>query len=73
MRNDLRVGFPDHQAAEQRQRRSVFAVAQYRREDFIVLQAVLAAGLEVFDAIGWRRVDHAGAGIERDVLAEIDR
>ena len=71
--DDLRIRLPDRQAAEQRQRRRELAVAHHRREDLVVLHAVAPAGLEVLDAVGRRRVHDAGAGIERDVLAEVDR
>ena len=45
----------------------------HRREDLVVLHAVAAAGLEVLDAVGRRRVHDAGAGIQRHVVAEVDR
>ena len=71
--DDLRVRLPDVHAAEQRQRRIVFPVAHHRREDLAVLHAVAPAGLEVLHAICRRRMHDAGAGIERDVFAEVDR
>jgi hypothetical protein len=51
----------------------VHAVALHRAEDLVVLHAVALAGAEVLDAVGRRRVHDAGAGIERHVVAEIDR
>ena len=51
----------------------VLAVAHHRREDLVVLHAVAAAGLEVLHAVGRRRMHDAGAGVERDVVAEVDR
>ena len=72
LRHDLEVGVPDHHAAEQRQRFHEPAVALHGREDLLVLHAVAPAGLEVLDAVGRRRMHDPGAGIERDVVAEID-
>ena len=71
--DDLGIGLPDHHAAEERQRGRVFAVGHHRREDLLVLHAVVAAGVEVLDAVGGRAVHDAGAGVERHVFAEIDR
>src|SRR5262252_6069867 len=70
--NDLRIRVPDQLAAEERQARRVTAVALHRIEDVIVAQTVAPARLEVLDAIGRRAVDDAGAGVEGNVLAEID-
>ena len=71
--DDLRIGVPDLQAAEKRQRGREHAVALDRIEDLVVRHAVCLARHEVLDAVGRRRVDDAGAGVERHVVAEIDR
>ena len=43
VRDDFGVGFPDHLAAKQRQRRNIFSVAHHRRLDVHVFHAVAAA------------------------------
>ena len=50
--DDLRVGVPDGQPAEQRQRGHVLAVAHHDVDDLVVLHAVGTAGLEVFHTVG---------------------
>ena len=71
--DDLRIGLPDHHAAEERQRGNVFAVGHHRREDLLIRHAVVAAGIEVLHAVGGRAVDDAGAGVQRHVFAEVHR
>ena len=53
--------------------RRVAAVAHHRVQDLVVLHAVRLARHEVVDAVGGRRVDDAGAGVERHVVAQVDR
>ncbi len=65
--------FPDRHAAEERQPRRVGAVAQHRLQDFVVGHAVRLARDEVVQTIGRRRVDDAGAGIQRHIFADKDR
>ena len=71
--DDLRVGIPDLHAAEERQRLGVDAVALHGIEDLVVGHAVRLARDEVLHAVGGRRVHDAGAGVERDVVAEVHR
>ena len=66
-------GFPDRHAAEQRQGAGEAAVAHHRLQDLVVLHAVRLAGLEVFQAVGRRRVDDAGAAVGGDVVGQVDR
>jgi hypothetical protein len=70
--DDGRIGLPDEHAAEEGQAGGKHAVALHRGEDLVVVHAVLAAGVEVLQAIGRRAMHDACTGIERDVLAEID-
>ena len=51
----------------------VDAVALDRIEDVVDRQAVRAAGVEVVDAVGRRRVDDAGAVFGGRVVGEVDR
>ena len=71
--DDRRLRLPDVQAAEQRQRAVVDAVALDRIEDVVDRQAVGAARVEVVDAVGRRRVDDAGAVFRGRVVGEVDR
>src|ERR1019366_10319517 len=71
--DDARRRLPDVLAAEERQGRGVGAVALDRVQDGVEREAVDAAGIEVLDAIGRRRVDDAGAVFGRRVLSEVDR
>ena len=70
--DDLRIRIPDLHAAEERQVGREHAVALHRIQDVVVLHAVAAARLEVVDAVRRRRMDDAGALLERHELAEID-
>nr|GEU28492.1 hypothetical protein [Tanacetum cinerariifolium] len=63
--------FPDRQPAEQRQGRSELAVAHDWREHLFVLHAMRAARDEVVQAIGWRRVHHAGAAFGGHVVGQV--
>lgn len=67
------VGLPDELAAEERQRVDVDAVALHRAEDVVVAHPVALAGIEVVFAVGRRRVDDTGAGIEGHVVGQVDR
>ena len=69
----LRIGLPDRQAAKERQRLDVAAVAQYRIDDVGIRHAVRLARHEVLDAISRRRVHDARAAFGRHIVAEIDR
>jgi hypothetical protein len=69
--DDDRIGLPDEHAAEEWQARGKHAVALHRGQDFVVVHAVLLAGVVVLQAIGRRAMDDAGAGVERDVVAQI--
>jgi hypothetical protein len=71
--DDLRVGLPDVLAAEQRQGGFVDAVALHRVENVVVLETVRHAGVEVFHAIGGRRVHDAGAVFGGGVVGQVDR
>ena len=71
--NDLRVRVPDREAAEKRQRLGVLAITHHGGEDVLVHHAVRFARVEVFDAVSGGRVDDAGAGVEGDVITEVDR
>ena len=69
--DDGGIGLPHEHAAEMGQAGGEDAVALHRGEDLVVVHAVLAAGLEVLQTIGRRAMHDAGAGVERDVFAEI--
>src|SRR5450830_1305308 len=66
-------GFPDAHAAKQRQGRGEFAIAHHRLDEIVILHAMRLARQEVVQAVGWRRVDHAGTGFGGHVFGQVQR
>ncbi len=71
--DDDRVGLPHIHATEERQRPGEHPVAHHRVDDLVGRHAIAVSGDEVIHAVGRRAVHDAGAGIESDVLRQIDR
>ena len=71
--DDGRIGLPDKLAAKERQVTDIHAVALHRAEDVVIAHAVAFAGTEVVLTIGRRRVHHASAGAQLNVVSQIDR
>ena len=69
---DLVGRSPDVEAAEERKRLGVGAVAHHGGEDLVVRHAVLLAGDEVVHAVGGSGVHDARTGRRVDVVGEID-
>src|SRR5688572_30517175 len=63
--DDLRVRFPDVHAAEERQRRNIPAVAHYRSENFVILDAVSSRRFKILYTVSRSTVHDAGSCIER--------
>ncbi len=70
--DDLGIGVPDRLAAEQGQGGDIFAVGHDRADNVRVRHAIGLAGLEVFHTIRGGRVNNTGAGIDRDIFAQVD-
>ena len=71
--DDDRVGLPHIHAAEERQVGSKAAIALHRRQDVLVVHAVLLAGVEVVQTVGRRGVHDAGTGVETDIVGNENR
>ena len=72
--DDVRVGFPDHLAAEERQVIRVNAVALHRVQHIVKAHAVLAAGNKVIHTVRRSRVNDTGtAHLRLNVIRQIDR
>ena len=71
--DDQRRGFPDVQAAKERQLVHIAAVALHGVEDVVIGDAVGHAGVKVFHPIGGRRVHDAGAVVSGGVVGQKDR
>ena len=68
-----RCGFPDIQAAKERQFVHIATVALHGVEDVVVSDAVGDARVEVFHPVGGRRVHDAGAVVGSGVVGQKDR
>ena len=68
-----RHGFPDVLSAEQREVSGICAVTLDRVQDVVVGQPICHAGVEIFHAIGGRRMDDAGAVVCGGVIGQVDR
>ena len=71
--NDQRCGFPDVQAAKERQFVHITAIALHRVEDVVIGDAVGHAGVKVFHPVGGRGVHDAGAVVGCGVVGQKDR
>ena len=71
--NNGRIGLPDELATKERQVRHVHAIALYRAENVVIAHAVLLAGTEVVFTVGRRRVNDASAGVQFNILGQINR
>ena len=72
--DDVRVGFPDHLAAEERQVIRVNAVALHRVQHIVKAHAVLAAGNKVIHTVRRSRVNDTGtAHLRLNVIRQINR
>ena len=71
--NHQRRGFPDVQAAKERQFIDIAAIALHRVQDVVVGNAVGDAGVKVFHAVSRRRMHDAGAVVSGGVVGQEDR
>ena len=71
--DDQRIGFPDVEAAEERKRGRVTAVALHWIQYLVVGETVAPARLEVIDAVCRRAVHDAGPLLQGDEFAKLNR
>ena len=71
--DDRRVRLPDVHAAEEGQVGHVLPAAHHQRQDLLVAAAIGMPCAEVLDAMRGRGVHDAGAGVDADVIGEVDR